>query len=607
MPFLFLFLILLLSVLHNISYSSAAIYEDVNDLPGLQDDYDFIIIGGCVLGNRLSENPLFSVLVLEAGPSNVNAVPTQIPFFCTRSHPQYDYNYTTTSQPGLNNRSITFARGYILGGSSSVNGLFYTRGSSSDYDRLANVTGDQGWSWSSIQPYLQRNEKWTPPADGHDTSGQFDPTVHSFTGINSVSLPGYPQAIDKNVIRASRELGGDFAFNLDMNNGNELGLGGNRSSAATSYLAEEFISRPNLHVLVNTHVTKILQTGKASCEFLGVEFTDSREGPRFQIKAKKELILSAGAINTPQILLHSGIGPSSLLDSLQIPTLVDLPSVGQNLTDHPRLASNWFVNGNDTYDDINRNDSLSDELEMEWMETGMGPLVDTFVGQLAFMRLNETVLKELRPGMDGSADDPATGIYSSHFELGFSNGFVGGTPPTGNFIGITTRVSSPTSRGSVAISSTDPFAPPIIDPNYFATDFDLITMRIAVKSAFKFLSARVWDGYVGNPAGTLGQALAGVDLSRIIDYSDVEVDSLLDQYIRNSTGTSAHPTGTAAMTAKGATFGVVDPDLKVKGIRGLRIVDASVLPFQPSAHTQVPVYVVAERAAELIKEAWEEQ
>jgi len=147
----------------------------------------------------------------------------------------------------------------------------------------------------------------------------------------------------------------------------------------------------------------------------------SDAGPRYQINATKEVILSAGAINTPQILLNSGIGPSSLLDSLKIPTLVNLPSVGQNLTDHPRLANNWFVNSNSsggsrTFDDINRNTSLSDQLEMEWLETNKGPLVDTFVGQLAFMRLNKSVLEEL--GMQDN--DPANGVNSSHFELGFS-------------------------------------------------------------------------------------------------------------------------------------------------------------------------------------------
>ncbi|KAH0584161.1 Choline dehydrogenase [Termitomyces sp. J132] len=564
------------------------LYEHFEDLPSAI--YDFVIVGagaaGSVLANRLSEIPDFSVLLLEAGGSNKDALLTQVPFFCTRlSHTEYDWNHTTTLQIGLNGRSIPFARGHVLGGSTSINGMFYTRGSSEDFNRYAEVTRDPGWSWTSIQPYIRKNEKFIAPADHHNTTGQFEPSIHGFHGNNLVSLPGFPQAIDSRVIQTTRDSE-EFSFNQDMNSGNLLGLGwsqatiggGSRSSSATAYLNAEFSARKNLHILVNTRVTRVLSS---PCDgtFRTVEFVQS-QGLDWVVSARKELILSAGTIGSPQILMNSGIGARNELEELGIPTLHDLPAVGKNLTDHPRLASNWVVHGHKTYDLINQNSSFSDRLLQFWSSTKKGPLVDTFASQLFFARLPSSKLIN---------EDPASGSSSPHYELGFSNGFVGETPPVGNFIGITTRVVSPTSRGSVKLQSSNPLDSPLIDPGFLQTEFDILTMREAVKSAMRFLEAPAWKDYVLHPFGALANAIN---------------DSLLDSYIRNSTGTSSHCTGTNGMSAKDSTYGVVDPDFRIKGLSGIRIVDASVLPFVPSAHTQAPVYIFAERAADLIKEAW---
>ncbi|KAJ7583798.1 hypothetical protein C8J56DRAFT_863270 [Mycena floridula] len=492
------------------------------------------------------------------------------------------------------NRSVTFARGFILGGSSSINGLFYTRGSSSDWDRYAQLTGDSGWSWERLRnlTWLTRseNERWTRPADGHDITGQFDPSVHGLHGINSMSLAGHPQSINGRVIKAATELGGKFKFNQDMNGGSPLGLGwlqatikggtGSRSSAATSYLAPQYSNRPNLHILLDSRVRRILETNR---EFRTVEFQDLN-GVIRHVAASKEVLLSAGTVGTPQILLLSGIGNKTELSALGISPLHDLPCVGRNLSDHPRLVSSWSVNGNETFDEINRNQTLSEELLESWKVTQKGPLVDTFVDHLIFARLNSNAT--IFNTIDG---DPAAGIHSAHYELGVSNGMIS-PPPPGNFLTMTMRVVSPTSRGSVQLNTTNPLDSPLIDPAFLTTEFDIFTFREAVKDAFRFLSAPAWKGYVVAPTGDLAKATN---------------DELLEQYIRNNSATSAHLVGTASMTSRAADYGVVDPDLKLKGLKGLRIVDASVLPFVPSAHTQAAVYVVAERASDMIKEEWE--
>ncbi|KAF8582565.1 GMC oxidoreductase [Ramaria rubella] len=582
----------------------AAIYESPSLLPALT--YDFVIVGGGTAGNavanRLTENPDYSVLVLEAGGSNIGVTESIVPYLFTEllGNNPFNWNYSTTPQVGLGGRSIPYPRGHLLGGCSSHNGMYYTRGSSDDYDRFARVTGDPGWSWDNLQPYIRKNEKWTEPTDHHNTTGQFNPAVHSFTGINSVSLAGFAYPIDNMVIQATQQLSEEFPFNLDMNSGSPLGVGwlqttikdGKRSSSATSYLGPEFIKRPNLHVLLNAQVTRLIKSNHPhqNLAFNTVEFAQSVDSPKIHVTASKEVVLSAGTIGTPYILMNSGIGDQQDLQAVGIVPILDLPSVGKNVSDQPFVGNSWFVNSTDTLDDISRNSTVFDEALALWNRTRSGPFVDTSGSHLGYLRLpeNSSIFNEV--------SDPAAGPRTPHFEFvtGVSWGLINSagmskSPPVGHFMSVEVGVVSPLARGSVKLASNNPFTPPLIDPALFGTQYDMFVTRAAIRSAQRFLTAPAWKGYVLQPFGALANATT---------------DDELDDYIRQNGGTTLHMVGSAAMSARDAKYGVVDPDLLVKGVTGLRIIDASVMPFIPSAHTQAATYIIAERGADLIKAAW---
>ncbi|KAJ7045934.1 aryl-alcohol-oxidase from pleurotus Eryingii [Mycena alexandri] len=545
---------------------------------------------GNVVANRLTENPGTSVLILEAGGSNAGVLDIIVPFFCPRATPNtpQDWNYTTVPQVGMNGRSISYPRGHVLGGSSSVNYMVYTRGSKEDFDRFANITGDAGWSWDRLAPYFKKNEHFNQPVDHHNTTGQFDPAIHSFDGINSVTLASYATSLDFRVIETTKELKSEFPFNLDMNSGNPIGWGqmtvknGSRSSSATSYLGPQFIGRPNLHVLVNARVTRVLPT--ASNDFRTVDhYVETAIGKRLTITAKKEVVLSAGSIGSPSILMYSGIGNSSALQQLGIKPLHNLPSVGQNLTDHSLLPMAWLVNSTDTFETAERNATLAAEELVEWNSTRMGPLVNTPLGQIGWLRVpdNSSIFERF--------PDPAAGPNTPHYELIFTNGGVGPPPPIGNFMGIVAAVVSPASRGWVMLNSSDPLAAPLINPNLVGSEVDVFFMRYAVRSALRIAAAKAFDGYVISPAFPL---------------NSTSTDDEIDAFIRENTGTVFHPVGTCSITPRHADFGVVDPDLRVKGLTGLRVVDLSVMPLIAAAHTQVSAYMIGERGADIIKEAW---
>ncbi|EPQ58624.1 alcohol oxidase [Gloeophyllum trabeum ATCC 11539] len=588
-----------LAVLAAAAFVHGEIYSDPAEI--IDERYDYVIVGagagGSVLANRLTEDPSKKVLLIEAGSrqADYKNLNIEVPWFAALlANSRFDWNYTTVPQPGLNNRSLPFQRGRVLGGSTAVNYMIHNRGSRDDWDRYAEVTGDKGWSWDAMYPYMLKIEKLVPPADGHNTDGQIDPSIHGTDGPLAISLPGFLLGTDERVVNASHELP-EFRYNIDQNSGDMIGIGwaqstianGTRTTSAGSYI-EPALLRPNLDILVDTQVTKVLQTGNhdGTPVFRGVEFAQSATGPLFQINVTDEVILAAGAINTPQILLLSGIGDSAELTPLGIETLVDLPDVGKNLQDHPLLTSSYTVNSDDTLDNLISDAAYAGQQFALWQANRTGQLVLSPTNQIGWFRLPENAsIWETHP-------DPTAGPTSSHYEFVFTDAyisFVGGPRPSGHFFTVFTNVISPTSRGSITLKSSNPFDPPLMDPNMLGTDVDTFVMLEAVKAARRFMSAPAWNGYILEEYGP---------------FAEVHTDEEIIAYARKYASTVNHASCTAAMGKRGVVGegkGVLNPDLTVKGTVGLRVVDASAFPYVPAAHPMAPVYLLAERAADLIR------
>jgi choline dehydrogenase len=526
--------------------------------------FDYVIVGagsaGCVLAARLSEDPRNSVLLLEAGGEDsywLLHMPLAFPRIFTL--PAFNWGYFGEPEPHADNRRIPMPRGKVLGGSSTINGLMYARGDRSDYDGWRQL-GLPGWSYAEVLPYFRRAE----------TNFRGESVYHGVSGPMTVAKHIPDTIIYPRIMETARRRG--FHILDDFHGSSCEGFStpdfnvhnGRRASTAVRYLRPA-IDRPNLTVETRATTTRVLiEHGRAT----GVEYEQS--GRRRQVQAAREVILCGGTYNSPQLLLLSGVGPAAEIEEAGIRTVHDLPGVGRNLQDHPSVRIEFIANDGMAFDSKLRFDRmLAAVLQWHLFSTGTG----------AGLPVSAMGFYKSRPGL--SRPDIQTLVSPTAFNAHLWFPFI--RKPFGHRIATANVLLRPASRGWVKLRSSDPKASPRVLLNLLDQPSDLETLRSVVRSTREFFATK--------PASELIE-------SEAIPGPAVQSDSQIDAFIRSAIGTAMHPTSTCSM-GTGADA-VTDAQLKVHGLEGLRVVDASVMPRIVGGNTNAPTIMLAEKAADMI-------
>jgi len=522
--------------------------------------YDFVILGagsaGCVLANRLSARSDLRVALIEAGGRDRNPwIHVPVGYFKTMHDPRTDWCYKTEPDPNLNGRCLDWPRGKGLGGSSSINGLVYVRGQPRDFDTWRQL-GNAGWGWHDVLPYFKRSEDNERGADD----------LHGIGGPLSVSNMRVRRDVCDAFIRGAQELG--IPAVPDINTEQQEGAAyfqltarnGRRCSTAVGFL-RPVEKRANLDVITNAQVERLSLDGK---RVTGVQYF--RDGERHQATAAREVILSAGAIGSPQILQLSGIGPGELLQRLGIAVAHALPGVGRNLQDHLQIRSVYRCTRPTLNDEVN-NVTRKMLIALEYLVRRSGPM-SMGASQVA-------VFCRSRPELDTpdlqfhfqplSADKPGEGLH--------------------RFSAFTASVCQlrPESRGHIELKSPDPYAYPAIHPNYLATLTDRQAAIDGIRMTRRLCATQAMTPFVE---------------SEMLPGPHLQSDAELLAAAREISQTIYHPVGTCKMGSDAQS--VVDERLRVLGVQGLRVVDASVMPTITSGNTNAPTIMIAEKASDLI-------
>ncbi len=523
--------------------------------------YDFIIVGagsaGCVLANRLTADGKHKVLLLEAGPrDNYLWIHLPIGYAKTMFHPVYNWGFYTEPEAHMNGRKVYWPRGRGLGGSSSINGLIYIRGQREDYDHWA-ALGNAGWGWNEVLPYFRKLERNSRGASEY----------HGGEGPLGCSDIHDRHPLMDAIIAGAGELG--VPRNDDFNGAEQEGAGyyqlftrgGWRCSTAVGYL-KPVRGRANLVIETGAQATALVMDGKRA---VGVRYR--QDGVEREARAHREVLLAAGALQSPQLLQLSGIGRGAFLQSQGIGVVHDLPGVGENLQDHLQARVMYKVAKPITINDELR--SLAGRVRMgwQWLARRSGPIaIGINYGGMFARALAESTTPDvqfhfaaLSAEMAGAKTHPWPGCTFSVCQL------------------------RPTSRGSVQIKSRDPLAAPALQPNYLSTEIDCRTMIEGVRLARRLAHTK---------------ALAPLIAAEYRPGDDAQSDDEILEFVRNYGATIFHPVGTCKMGAD--MDAVVDSRLKVHGVGGLRVVDASIMPTLVSGNTNAPVVMIAEKAADLI-------
>jgi len=528
--------------------------------PMAELDFDYVIVGGgvagCILANRLSADPDTRVLLLEAGGKDdsplIAAPGGLLPIMMSGSHA---WRYMSAPQAHLDRRVLYLPRGKVLGGGSSINGMAYDRGMHSDYDRWAQA-GNRGWSFADVLPYFRRVETYGPSRD----------IWHGADGPIQVTRANQDHPFAKAFVAAGQQAG--YPYCADFNGAHREGFGavdltvgkGRRSSASSAYL-RPISGRPNLVVMTGAQCRRILFEGKRAS---GVMFRHAATD-RLAM-ARREVILSAGAINSPQLLLLSGVGSADQLREHGIEVIANLPGVGRNLQDH--LAVHVKYRSTKPWSMLRYINPFRGALAMgQYLLFRKGPLADPGMSVACFVKsnpaLDEPDIKMLLVtalfGNNGRTMVPMHGFYA-HI-----------------------NVARPESTGSVTLASADPELPPLIDQNYNGTENDRRVMREGVRIARHIFHQAAFDEIRGDELAP-GPA--------------VQSDEEIDRYIRGHAEADYHSVGTARMGLD--AMAVVDPELRVHGLSGLRVIDASIMPHLPGGNTAIPVAMIAEKGADMI-------